>query len=927
MARNKITQYVNRFILFLVIINIMMLPVFSANIFNSYGNNNIVKEEIGKEIDDSRIFSRVVAIDDNDNIDNIYNNDQNKDSIPGDLKFLIVYITYLLGLLSLGILYKKGNKKAQATVWIIMGIVFLTLTLFYIAYRFWEGYQNKLDQQQVDYFNAEVERINTYIRECVSIKGYDGLFLLGEQGGYIEIPSYIRHQVPGKRDTSYWYLDEANIQPLLNETKIRLIRYVNENLKSCLNFDEYTESGFIIETGDVNTSVIIGAEDVTIRVEMPTLIQFEQFEQRYKEFSENYNIRFRRIWELASRYSNNFFDPNFDHRQPLANVAQGDFIVTMLPSFGEDYLVYDIWDDDSYVRGKNDYHFRFAYRNGPSTVPRCVELWPMCQIIPNFFPYVLYSRDRETMLIIKPGTTMNIPGGKCEICITQSYEQSVTGASEVVSRRYDGQIGMGFDGASSSPTWMTKYPIYDFTPDGTKSSQKMKLKLFWDEDYINVQDKMGIINDDPNWHPIDSNPDYTDHSVWADIDGFSAFSLADIGAMGGREAEAKDEEKPKSAPICILLLVVNTAIIVLSGGTLIPVAGAIGQGLTTSGGGDDDEKCTSFTPTADQVITIDKEEKDGKGDCELKGGGGMGGGGGGLGGLLGGLGGGGLGGLLGGSGGGLGLGDFGGGGQSFLGLGEGIQGITDMLSGVTEFGGDLIQDIQDIDYSQVQYGATQDDMEQLFTDFVQTYPQYFGQGTGDPIIVTGAAIAITGMAVAADTSQNNIDAFTSYLESQSQYFPENDSVVNQTTAIGILTNFTTNNQGMISSGYYLSTVLQEMNGYVNGHTDYFQSATGLPDTDLWGTIQNAFADISISDVTGSLMSQFGSLGSLMGQGGGGGLMGGAGMSSIMNLMGGGDTHFVQGGQEYKVCSKVKKCDALTSLLCKKCSVTCTAKYK
>ncbi|MFH1316594.1 MAG: hypothetical protein ABII01_03685 [Candidatus Woesearchaeota archaeon] len=922
-----------------------MIPVFSANINNLIENNdkNIVRDEIRNEINDNGVFSQVVAIENKDNINN-NDDDRDKNDIIGNSKFLFIYAIYLLGLLSLGIIYKKGNKKAQMTVWIIVGIVFLALTLFYISYRFWEGYQNKLDQQQVDYFNAEVERINTYIRECVSIKGYDGLFLLGQQGGYIDVPSYIRHQVPGKPDTSYWYLDESNIQPLLNETKIRLVRYVNENLKSCLNFDEYTSAGFDIETGDVNTTVIIGAEDVTVRVEMPTLIQFGQFEQRYKEFSENYNIRFRRIWELASRYSNNFFDPNFDHKQPLANVAQGDFKVTMLTSFGEEYLVYDIWDDDSYVRGKNDYHFRFAYRNGPSTVPRCVELWPMCQIIPNFFPYVLYSRDRETMLIIKPGTTMNIPGGKCEICVTQSYEQSVTGASEVVSRSYDGQIGMGFDGASSSPNWMTKYPIYDFTPDGTKSSQKMKLKMYWDEDYIAIQDKMGIINDDPNWHPIDSNPDYGDHSVWADIDGFSAFSLADIGAMGGREAEAKDEEKPKSAPICIIVAILIAADIIffshgLASGVL---AGAIGGDVAILGGTnmlnsqlgkDSDDKCTSFTPTADQVISIDKEENKGKGDCELKGGGGMGGmggGGGGLGGLLGGLGGGGLGGLLGGSGGGLGLGDFGGGGQSFLGLGEGLGGITDMLSGVTEFGGDLIQDIQDIqeiDYSQVQYGATQDDMEQLFTDFVQTYPQYFGQGTGDPIIVTGAAIAITGMAVAADTSQNNIDAFTSYLESQSQYFPENDSVVNQTTTIGILTNFTTANQNIIAQGYYLSTVTQEMTGFVNGHPEYFQSASGLPETDLWGTIQDAFADISISDVTGSLMSQFGSLGSLMSQGGGGGLMGGGGMGSIMNLMGGGDSHFVQGGQEYKVCAKVKKCDLLTQLTCQKCDVKCTAKYK
>jgi len=237
------------------------------------------------------------------------------------------------------------HKKSQITLFIILGIVIVAAAVLTLYIYNEETIVTELRKIPIIY--TKIRPINTYIQNCVDKVGYEGLKKIGLQGGYTDIPAYIRYQ-----DTAYWYLEEKNIQPLLNETRTRLISYVNKNLRQCLDFSQYEQEGFSFVYGNISSDVVMGAEDVTLQVTFPIQIKYQDVEHQYKDFIERYDIRFRKIWELASKYENMFFNPNFDHKKPLEGVDPGEFIVSVEPPLDESILVYKIEDKRRYIFGK-----------------------------------------------------------------------------------------------------------------------------------------------------------------------------------------------------------------------------------------------------------------------------------------------------------------------------------------------------------------------------------------------------------------------------------------------------------------------------------------------------------------------------------------------------------------------------------------------
>lgn len=481
------------------------------------------------------------------------------------------------------------RKKSQVTLFIIFGIVILgaVATALFVYY----GEEDIVTElKRVQIFYTKIKPVKTYIQTCVDETGYEGLKKIGLQGGYTEVPDYISYQ-----DTALWYLEERNIQPLLNETKMRLAEYVNENLKRCINASKYyREEGFFIEYDELSSDVTFGADDVTLKVTFPVKIRYGPFEQSYEEFIKRYDVRFRKIWELASKYENRFFSPDFDHKKPLEGVNPGSFIVTIEPQSAEDYLVYRIEDRQSYVFGKNDYVFRFAFKNGPSTLTRTVSLQENCDKIPNYRPQIIYSLDRDAQLFIRPMTTFNMPGGSCEISINQSYERMAI--SPYQNYQYnDQQLFFSFQLTGVIARTLT-HPVYDIEPTGTISSQPMRLKLYWDQDYSPIVGPVGILakHGVEPWWPIDSNPVYSENYAWTEINGFTEFTLLDCGVQMPIQSKVKATAKPEWP--CFIM-------------SFFGAGGGFYEG---------DKNCIDFTPTCDGLVTVTKKSKDGEGSCAIQ---------------------------------------------------------------------------------------------------------------------------------------------------------------------------------------------------------------------------------------------------------------------------------------------------------------------
>ncbi|MEK6969807.1 MAG: hypothetical protein AABW48_05245 [Nanoarchaeota archaeon] len=159
------------------------------------------------------------------------------------------------------VLSKKGHlsKKGQVTIFIILGILLL-LALFLTV----------LIKQELVTFNpeeiipTEKGKIGKYITACIEEVGNDALFKIGVQGGYIELPAEIASnknlhlQVSPMNKVPYWAYGQTLNIPSIDEIKIRIDNYLEENVRTCLFENEaFQEQYDLIEKSELTADTEI----------------------------------------------------------------------------------------------------------------------------------------------------------------------------------------------------------------------------------------------------------------------------------------------------------------------------------------------------------------------------------------------------------------------------------------------------------------------------------------------------------------------------------------------------------------------------------------------------------------------------------------------------------------------------------------------
>src|SRR3989344_5908608 len=177
----------------------------------------------------------------------------------------------------------KPNKKAQVTVFIIIGILLLAGagTFFYIAKK--TSQESKLEAEikvSEEQVPTQFGPIKKYAEDCAYSVAVDGLKLVGQQGGYVSFDdnklnteSFLTTPNPTESDavrfspnsnlkTAYWwYLKSANgctnncqfatkrpeLREEPNSIEKQLERYVDAKYRECINnFEQFKEQGFVI---------------------------------------------------------------------------------------------------------------------------------------------------------------------------------------------------------------------------------------------------------------------------------------------------------------------------------------------------------------------------------------------------------------------------------------------------------------------------------------------------------------------------------------------------------------------------------------------------------------------------------------------------------------------------------------------------------
>lgn len=146
------------------------------------------------------------------------------------------------------------NKKAQVTVFIIMGIVILFAVSIVLFIR---SETSKVFVEKY-FLPEEIIPIREYVQTCLEDVAREGINQIGFRGGYAryeDLPDEVKYNPKARLNIfpeagavlPLWYYREREYKPTLYEMQHMLAKFVEENIDSCLGDFEAFSNKFEIE--------------------------------------------------------------------------------------------------------------------------------------------------------------------------------------------------------------------------------------------------------------------------------------------------------------------------------------------------------------------------------------------------------------------------------------------------------------------------------------------------------------------------------------------------------------------------------------------------------------------------------------------------------------------------------------------------------
>lgn len=192
------------------------------------------------------------------------------------------------------------KKRGQFTVFVVLGVVVIILAGF-VYYN-----QVALTKRGVSAsvkkagkVSFDVTPIKKYAENCLKEVSESGLWLVGAQGGYVDLEgidstTYLGYGVP-------YYLDAITEHYLqLGDIEGKLLDYVIVEFEKCFDLTAFEDDGYDItklDGGDSNVSINI--DSVVIEVGYPLTIRKNDVETRLSDFRVNLPIRLGRLYNAS----------------------------------------------------------------------------------------------------------------------------------------------------------------------------------------------------------------------------------------------------------------------------------------------------------------------------------------------------------------------------------------------------------------------------------------------------------------------------------------------------------------------------------------------------------------------------------------------------------------------------------------------------
>jgi len=253
------------------------------------------------------------------------------------------------------------NRRGQITIFVIIAIVIVASigTVVYIQST------KKVAE------SPEVKEVRTFTETCLKQTAKDAIFLVGEQGGYYNVPNISNNFTLFPKP--YYIYETQNLVPQKEKVEEEIGKHIKENIDNCLNnFSEFKQKGIDVKKGKNNIYVKLIRKEVDIKVTTPITITWENSTNLISEF--NTVVAPVRILDLL-KASNEIAtsetkDPQAICMTCIDEIAKKyDLDVSIIPTDERNDLIYIISDSQSNYAGI-PYYWSFAakYR-----FPHCTE--------------------------------------------------------------------------------------------------------------------------------------------------------------------------------------------------------------------------------------------------------------------------------------------------------------------------------------------------------------------------------------------------------------------------------------------------------------------------------------------------------------------------------------------------------------------------
>lgn len=190
-------------------------------------------------------------------------------------------------------------KRGQITIFIVVGIFILFVVAGFLFMKSsFERSEIEIKEEKMIESVQLGGNIQNFIESCIWKTGEKALELIGEQGGYYDLPEVYDPEF----NLPYYYLSNEDLSPNKIKVEEELAKYMDENLPLCFNnFTSFKEIGYQIKQEEMKNEVLIKDKIVLFKVHFNLEAEKGIFRKEWSFFEISISSRLKTILETNNQ--------------------------------------------------------------------------------------------------------------------------------------------------------------------------------------------------------------------------------------------------------------------------------------------------------------------------------------------------------------------------------------------------------------------------------------------------------------------------------------------------------------------------------------------------------------------------------------------------------------------------------------------------